>query len=382
MDTTWSQHQLSIRNNFAEFGHRVADRASNSRKERQFDLTSWKELAASGFFKLSVPAEYGGTGATWWDFAAAFEGLSTTSGDLGFLLSIIAHMGAIRIISEKGSEEQKQIYLPRLATGTIAATAATEETGGSDVSRIKTKATEIGSSLTLNGTKKHITNAPIADVFVIVGRLASLPEKRDMTLFIIERSPGLTTAPAELMFGNETSPTGDILIRDVTLTSRNVIAPAGEGLQQLYSMLTLDRLLYSLVSAGYLEPILSSAIARISGRRSFKQPMHEHQYVQEKVVHIKLAMENSRFLAYAALDRMLKNDPEANLMASAAKYVGCESLWKSAYEFLQLHGHHGYVTEQITNVIKDTIATRIAGGTSEIQKVNIFNQLMSLHKTA
>ncbi|WP_458127543.1 acyl-CoA dehydrogenase family protein [Pseudomonas sp. Z2-11] len=383
MDTTWNENQASIRADFATFGYRIADRASNSRRERQFDRISWDELASTSFFKLAVPKEYGGTGNGWWDFAAAFEGLSTTAGDLGFLLSIIAHMGAIRIIAEKGSEEQKQTYLPRLAAGKIAATAATEESGGSDVSRIQTKATEKGNELTLEGIKKHITNAPIADIFVIVGRLASLPEKRDMTLFILDRSSsGLTTAPAEVMFGNETSPTGDILIHNVVIGSKNIITPPGKGLQQLYSMLTLDRLLYSLVSAGYLEPILSSAITRITGRQSFKRPMQEHQYVQEKIVHIKLAMENSRLLAYAALDRMLKNHPEANLMASAAKYVGCESLWTSAYEFLQLHGHYGYVTEEITNVIKDTIATRIAGGTSEIQKVNIFNQLISLHKTA
>ncbi|KPB49637.1 Acyl-CoA dehydrogenase domain protein [Pseudomonas coronafaciens pv. oryzae] len=382
MNTTWNESQAAIRSDFAEFGHRVADRASNSRKERQFDRISWDELASSSFFKLAVPKQYGGIGNGWWDFAAAFEGLSTTARDLGFLLSIIAHMGAIRIITEKGSEEQKQLYLPRLAAGVIAATAATEESGGSDVSRIQTRATGENDGFTLQGVKKHITNAPIAEIFVIVGRLSVLPEKRDMTLFILDRNNlGLTTAPAEVMFGNETSPTGDIFIKNVALSSNNIITPAGEGLQQLYSMLTLDRLLYALVSAGYLEPILSSAITRITGRQSFKKPMQEHQYVQEKIVNIKLAMETSRLLAYAALDRMLKEDTEANLMASAAKYVGCESLWTSAHEFLQLHGHYGYVTEEITNVIKDTIATRIAGGTSEIQKVNIFNQLLSLHKT-
>jgi alkylation response protein AidB-like acyl-CoA dehydrogenase len=376
MRTFWSETESELREKFVELGAGIGMRASRFRQRIELDREMWAEVAAAGLFALPVAPEYGGQGKGWWSFAAAMEGLSSSAGDLGFLLSVIAHMGAIRILSEEGSEEQKRAYLPRLVAGEVASTATTEATGGSDVARIQASAREDGSALRLTGVKKHITNAPVADIFVILGRIPSLGEKRDITLFLMDReAPGLKTGPAEDTLGNTSSPTGDIILDNVLIGPGNIIGEAGDGLNSLYSMLTLDRLLYSLVAAGYLEPMVEEALRFSSQRSSFGRSLSEHQYVQDKIVLMKVSMEQSRQLAYAALDRMIHNHRDMLLMGSLAKLVGTEGLWQSAGEFLQLQGHQGYMQGLAAQILSDTAAVRIAGGTSEMQKINIFNQL-------
>lgn len=376
MRMQWSDEQQRVRSRFVELGCNIRKRADECRAKSCFDIESWREIADAGFFGLPIAARYGGGEQSWWELAAALEGLSSTAGDFGFLLSTIAHLGAVKIISEEGSEAQKMKYLPRLVRGSVAATATTESTGGSDVARIFAAARGEGSALRLTGTKTHITNAPIADIFIVLGRIPSLGQKRDITIFLLERNvEGLSTGDPERTLGNVTSPTGDIDLREVAIAPDRVLGRPGDGLNLLYGMLTLDRLLYALVAAGYLEPLLQRALDFGDMRCSFGKRLSENQYIQDKIVLMKVSMEQARFLAYAALDRMLTRSPEALLMSSIAKLVGTEDLWRSAYEFLQLHGHRGYMNGPVAQVLCDTVAARIAGGTSEMQKINIFKQL-------
>lgn len=379
MHTTWNTQQQSIRDQFKEIGQAVSARSKELRASYDVDTQSWQQIADAGMFGFPVSKKDGGSGQTWWEFAAALEGLASTAGDLGFLLSIIAHMGAVKLLSEHGTTVQKARYLPKILGGSIASTATTESTGGSDVSRINTAANLEGNKMVLRGRKAHITNAPVADVIIVLGRIPSLGKKRDITLFLFERGQvGLSTAERERAMGNQTSPTGDIHLDGIEITDEHILGTSGDGLSALYSMLTLDRLLYALVAAGYLEPLVERSIRRVQTRETFGRKLGEHQYVQDKVVLLKVAMEEARFLSYAALDRMIQNTPDAIMTASIAKLVGTERLWSAAYEYLQLHGHSGYLDPGIHNVVSDAIATRIAGGTSEMQKVNIFNQLLKL----
>ncbi len=379
MQTQWNAEQQAIKTTFAGLGEQVAGRAINLRASGGLDRTSWEAVSSRGLWQLPVATEFGGLGRSWWEFAAGLEGLSSTARDLGFLLSAIAHAGAIRVISEFGTRDQKARFLPRLVRGEVASTATTESQGGSDVARTRTSAEAVGNTLYLSGQKSHITNAPVAGIFVVLGRIPSLGDKRDITLFLLDRSdPGLMTLPAETMLGNATSPTGDLVLDSVSIEERHILGPAGDGLSILYSMLCLDRLLYGLVASAYAVPLLEEALAFAGSRQSFNRPLSEHQYVQDKIVQIKTNMEVARFISYAALERMLDGHADASLLCSIAKLVGTEGLWQSAQEFMQLHGHEGYVEGPVAWVLKDVVATRIAGGTNEMQKVNIFKQLQKL----
>jgi alkylation response protein AidB-like acyl-CoA dehydrogenase len=374
MHLRWNEHQNDLRSHYSEIGKGAKRRLVEPGASPELDTGTWKELAAQGFFGLATATRYGGSGETWWEFAAAFEGLSSTVGDLGFLLSIIAQMGAIRIISERGSDEQRRHYLPMLVEGRIAATAATEAAGGSDVSRVRSATSGKHRQLRLNGTKTHITNAPIAEVFIILGRDGDRPPKQDITLFVIERGTGVKTSLPETTLGNRNSPTGDIFLQDALISPMNVLGVPGDGLSALYSMLTIDRLLYAIAAAGYLEPIIVSAFERAHARTSFGRRLHEHQYIQEKLVLLKTSMEQARYLAYAALDHLLAGSEEASSLGSIAKLVGTEGLFQASYEYLQLFGHFGYMDGDVSRFLRDAVGTRIAGGTSEMQKVNIFKQ--------
>ena len=381
MKTQWNKSQQRIRETFATLGQEVAANARSNSVAAKFDRESWQKISNAGLWRFPVEATYGGSGQSWWEFSAALEGLATTSQDFGFLLSIIAHAGAIRALSTHGTEEQKLCLLPKVLEGQVASTATTEPHGGSDVARVRTAAQTVGNRLLLSGHKAHITNAPIADIFVIFGRIPELGPKKDITLFVFERAEaqGLKTLPAEIMLGNRTSPTGGIVLKDVVIEPDNILGPRGDGLAVLYSMLSLDRLLYALVAAGFAEHMLEKAMTFASGRESFKRPLTDHQLVLTKIVEIKTNMEIARCLAYTALDRMVGGRDDASLLCSIAKLVGTEGLWQSAQEFIQLHGHAGYVEGPVAQVLTDVVATRIAGGTSEMQKLNIFHQLNRLY---
>lgn len=228
----------------------------------------------------------------------------------------------------------------------------------------------------LNGVKKHITNAPIADLILVLGRIPELGT-RDITLFLIERGQsGLETGEAEVMFGNRTSPTGPLHFRDLALPAENVIGLPGNGLETIYNIISLDRLLYGLTAAAYLEPILSDTMAYAQERTAFKAKIADHQYVQGRLTDIKIAMESVRWISYAALDYLVRGDPEASLMGSIAKLQGSEALCLATEHVMQIFGHLGYMEGPIAKDVRDALGTRIAGGTTEMQRRNIMNQMV------
>lgn len=374
-----SEYQQMLFDQFAAIGNRIA---YNRTTDDGFDHAGWSAISDAGLWRLPVPRELGGYGHSWWEFVAAVEGLASTADDLGFLLSIVAHVGGLRVLMDRGEPAQKARFLPQLMEGRVASTAITEPTGGSDVARM-TLAARPGADgrLGLWGRKVHITNAPVADVMIAVGRMEGLPAKRDISLFIVERhAGGIETGTPESMLGNRTSPTGEIRFEGAPIHPVNILGRPGDGLAVLYDMISLDRLLYGILAAAYVEPWLRRTLDRAGARHAFGRPIKGHQHVQQRLVDIKIRIETSRCIAYAALDRLIARHPEASLMCSIAKLVGTEGLWATAQDVMMLFGHAGYEEGEIARLLRDACGTRIAGGTSDIQKVNIFNQLDKLHE--
>jgi alkylation response protein AidB-like acyl-CoA dehydrogenase len=187
------------------------------------------------------------------------------------------------------------------------------------------------------------------------------------------------TLPAEAMLGNRTSPTGDIMMREVALGEDAIVGAPGQGLELVYRLIAMDRLLYALVAAAYLEPIFERSLEHCHGRRAYGVAIAEHQYVQQRLVDMRIAIETSRTLAYRALDELVNERAGASMLCSMAKLVGTEQLFRSAQDFVMVHGHGGYMAGEVSQVLCDTAGTRIAGGTSDIQRKNIFSQIQRLH---
>jgi alkylation response protein AidB-like acyl-CoA dehydrogenase len=178
------------------------------------------------------------------------------------------------------------------------------------------------------------------------------------------------------MLGNGSSPTGPISFDGAMLGPGDILGEPGQGLTLTYDTITLDRLLYGVVGSAYIEGLLEETIAFAQRRTAFRQPIADFQYVQRRITNMKLAVETTRWISYAALDRMVGEHRDASMMSSAAKLTGSESLAAAALDAMQIFGHAGYEEGEISRAVRDTLGTLIAGGTSDIQRKNIFTQLV------
>lgn len=382
MNFYFNNIQKKLHNHYTKIGVSLSENNKNLHQKKCFSNENWKSLTEEGIWGLGIEKKYDGDGLTWFDFCAALEGLSTSIDDLGFLLSIIAHIGAIRAISIYGTEQQKKNFLPRLISGEIACTAITELSGGSDVANITSKAIkQADGKYILNGRKTHITNSSIADIFLVVTKMPHLGKKRDVSLFIFDKQKeGIDIGPVEKTLGNMTSPTADILLNNIVLSDADLLGQPGNGLNTLYDIIALDRLLYGLIASAFSQPILKKCLLHCNERYSFGKPIAEHQYIQNKLVDIKIHLETSRLLAYSALHKLLEHADDASIACSIAKLVGSEGLVNTALHYVQIFGHEGYMESQMSQFLCDAIGTRIAGGTSEIQRINIYKQMQKIHK--
>ncbi|MCZ4119896.1 acyl-CoA dehydrogenase family protein [Streptomyces sp. H39-S7] len=356
----------------------VAQRAEEFTQKGRLDRESWREIADAGVWGLAVPTEWGGSGGTWWDFVAAPEGIAAGGRDLGFCLSMVAQAGLIRSILTYGTDEHKAAWLPRLLGGDVGATALTETTGGSDVTRIRTAAVSDGDHYVLNGHKDHITNGPEADVALVLGRVPEAGQQ-DITLFMIDmHADGVVQGPIEDMMGNRTSPTGPIALDGVRVEARNIVGGIGGGIDAVYNTISLDRLLYGILAAAYLDPLLDEVMEYAQQRHAFKVPIAEHQYVQGRITDAKFAIEATRWVSYGALDALVQDSDQASLMCSVAKYHAGETLKLGTETALRVYGHLGYMEGRHSQALRDALGTLIAGGTAEIQRKNVFNQMQRL----
>lgn len=356
----------------------VAPRAAQAYDAEILDRLAWQRMAAHGLWRIGVPAELGGSGGTWRDLALAIAGVARGSDDLGFTLSLIAHAGLIRALVVHGTQWHHQHVLPPLMRGAVGATALTEPQGGSDVARAQTQARRTEDGWRLSGTKDHITNAPVADRALILGRVPALG-RRDITLFTVNlHSPGVRRGEPERLLGLRTSPTGALYLNDVFLPGPAVLGEPGEGLTTLYDIISFDRALYGLVASAYLEPRLEEVLDHAQRREAFGAPIIDHQYVQGRITDIRVTIEVSRAVSLAAIDALVRRDPETSLRCSVAKLVGSEGLVNAAQDIMRLQGHIGYMRGDTSRNLQDALGTLIAGGTTEMQRKNILNQMMAM----
>lgn len=357
-------------------GRRIQERRSAYATRGQLDLESWRELADLGFWRIPIPRAYGGLGGDWVSFGRATRELATYSSDLSFLLSVIAHAGLIRLLLKWGTEDQKRHYFPLLCSGAVGATAITEPDAGSDIQNISTRAFRAIRGFRVEGEKVHITNGPVTDIFLLVCKTEG-ETGRDTSLFILEATdPGVKRGLAENMMGNHTSPTGPIRISGAEIPANRLVGALGEGLGILFRTISLDRALYAIATAGVLEKVLENSMDYSERRTAFGHPIFRNQYVQRRLTDIKIAIDTSDALGMAALSKIDSNDPEDVLAGSLAKLVATEHLVQAAEHYMIIHGHSGYESGPVTAFMMDALGTRIAGGTSDIQRVSIFNQMI------
>lgn len=380
MNLSWTPQQQHLLSTYRALGVELAEARRSA--EPGFDHYGWQRLCDAGLWKLVIPLEYGGLGEDWWGFSAALEGLASSIRTPELLLSVIAQAGMVRALMLYGSDAQKDRYLSAILDGALSATGIAEPGTGTDVRSIHSLLTPVGDAYQLSGSKFNIAHAPVADFMLIVTKLAT-DAKQNIALVIIDKdTPGLTRGAPDDKLGNKQLPTGPLYFDQVPIGAGQVLGEPGRGLQQLIKIISLGRAYYGLVAANLPTPFLTEAMHYAANRQSFNSAIDNHQYVQKRLVDIAMGMERNRWMVYAALDQLLRNDPQALMSCSIAKLGAAQDFIHSAISLLKLYGSLGYHEGDIATLVKDALGFASVGGTEEMHQKNIFNQLLRLTQAA
>jgi acyl-CoA dehydrogenase len=332
-----------------------------------------------GSFGWSIPEEYGGSGLTSEELALAFIELTQCSVAFRVVGATNAGIGSECLIQD-GTPEQKSRYLPRLASGEmLGCLALTEPDAGSDATAQKTTATPHGNGgYVLNGTKRYITLAPIADLFTVFARTdGGSRGAKGITAFLVERgTPGLTTSGSTPKMGQEGAPIGEIYLEDCVVSADSIIGAPGEGFRTVMKTLNKQRINLAALSTGPAIRMLDEAVRYTLEREQGGRAIAEYQLIQAMLAECKVDIESTRALI---LETARKRDRGEDVVmdVSLCKYLATEMCCRVADRVVQIFGGQGYVKGRgIERFYRDVRAARIYEGTSQIHLLNIAKNLL------
>ena len=342
-----------------------------------FPLDTFRQMGELGLMGMLVPAQYGGSGLGYREYVAAIVELSKVDGSIG--LSMAAHNSlCTNHILMFGNEEQKQQYLPRLATGEhIGAWGLTEPNTGSDAGNMRTTAVRDGDGWVLNGAKNFITHGKTGHVAVVIARTGEPNTPRNATAFIIERdTPGFLAGRKEDKLGMRASETTELIFQDCRIADSQRLGEVGGGFVQSLKILDGGRISIAALSLGIALGAYEAALAYSQERQQFGQPICNFQGIAFKLADLATDIEAAKLLVYQAAD--LKDDGKPVTKESAmAKLFASETAVKVANEAIQVFGGYGYTKDfPVEKFYRDAKLCTIGEGTSEIQKLVISRQIL------
>ncbi len=346
----------------------------------RFPYEAWKKLAAMGIQGLPIPERLGGQGADALTVVLAMEALGYGCRDNGLLFSLNAQMWSCEMpILKFGTDEQQERYLPRLCDGSmIGVQAMTEPDSGSDAFSLSTTAVRHGDGFVLNGTKTFITNAPVADVFVVFASTDPAAGFAGLSAFLVERdAPGLSVGPPFHKMGLTTSPMSEVVLEDCEVPANALLGSLGAGMAVFNSSMEWERSCILASAIGTMTRQLERSVEHARTRRQFGKPIGKNQAVAHRLVEMKVRLEAARLLLYRTAWLKSQGRP-AKLESAMTKLYISESFLTSSLDALQVHGGYGYMEEYgLEREVRDAVAGRIYSGTSEMQR-NIIAACMGL----
>lgn len=338
-----------------------------------------QEMRELGLFGLCIPEQYGGLELTMEEeVLLAFE-LAKASPAYRSLIGTNNGIGSQGLIVD-GTEEQKQKYLPRLASGElIASFALTEPGAGSDAAALRTSAVRDGDVYILNGTKRFITNAPEAGVFTAMAR--TNPEIKGaggISAFIVEKgTPGITLGKIDKKMGQKGAHTCDVIFENCRVPAENLIGgKEGVGFKTAMKVLDKGRLHISAICVGAAERMLEDALRYATERQQFGSPIAEFQLIQAMLADSKAEIYAARSMV---LDAARRRDDKQNISteASCCKLFASEMCGRVADRAVQIHGGAGYVSDYaVERFYRDVRLFRIYEGTTQIQQLVIARNMI------
>jgi acyl-CoA dehydrogenase len=327
-----------------------------------------KEMGSAGLLGLAVPEEYGGGAGDTLAMVVLAEELTRASGGIAITALVSGYMSTPHI-ARFGTDEQRARYLPGLVSGEkVASIAVTEPGAGSDVAGITTRATPDGGGFRLDGTKMFITNAGLADVFVVAAR-TSPDGHRGITTFIVEAGqPGLSVGRPLRKMGWHASDTREVILSDCLVAGDAVLGEPGRGFHQIMSAFQLERLTLAAMGVGHAEECLQAATAYARDREVFGSPLISLQATRHRLAALSVELEAARLLTYRAAARLDSGHPETAKSVAMAKYHAAIAANRIVDDCVQLFGGSGFLEEtSVARHYRDARVLRIGGGTDEIQ---------------
>jgi acyl-CoA dehydrogenase len=327
-----------------------------------------KEMGAAGLLGLAVPEAYGGGGGDALAATLLAEELARASGGIAVTALVSGYMSTPHI-ARFGTDAQRARYLPGLVSGDqIAAIAVTEPGAGSNVAGITTRAAPVNGGYRLDGTKMFITNAGIADVFVIAAR-TSPDGHRGITTFIVEASnPGLSFGKPLRKMGWHASDTREVILDGCVVSEDAVLGTVNRGFHQIMAAFQLERLNLAGMGLGHAAECLAAATGYAREREVFGVPLISLQTMRHRLAALSIELEAAQMLTYRAAARLDAVHPKAPESVAQAKYIAAIAANRIVDECVQVFGGSGFLDETpVARHYRDARVLRIGGGTDEIQ---------------
>ncbi|CAB4718057.1 MAG: acyl-CoA dehydrogenase [Actinobacteria bacterium] len=381
MDFTLNEEQTAFKAVLRDFVEKEIKPVANEwERSGRYPTEIVKGLADMGLFGMTIPEEYGGLDIDMVSFALVFEELAR--GWMGIAGILGSHSLSCWMIAKHGTEEQKQKYLPELATGKRrTGIGLTEPGAGTDLQGIRTTAKREGDEYVINGTKMWITNARYANPLPVLVKTDpdASPAHKGMSVILVEAgTPGFTVSRDIGKLGYKGPESCEVVLDNVRVPVENLLGGVeGRGMQQVLSGLESGRINIAARSVGIAQAAYEAALEYSKNRHAFGQPISEFQAIQLKIATIATQTQAARLITYWAASKADAGE-RVDMESGMAKYFASEVAIEASLEAMRIHGGYGYSTEYVVErLYRDAPLMSIGEGTNDIMKTIISKSLVS-----
>jgi alkylation response protein AidB-like acyl-CoA dehydrogenase len=378
MDFQYTDTQLEIATMVRDFANKsIRPKMMEWDEAQTFPVDLFREMGGLGLMGVLVPQEYGGSGLGYFEYVTVVSEISKVCSSIG--LSTAAHNSLCTgHILYFGNEEQKQKYLPKLASGEwIGAWGLTEANTGSDAGNMRCTATRDGDGWILNGTKNWITHGKSGNVAVVLARTGEPRTPNNVTAFIIEHgTPGFSAGKKENKLGMRASETTELVFDNCRISDAQRMGEVGEGFKQAMKVLDGGRISIAALSLGIAKGAYEAALQYSQERQQFDQPISNFQAISFKLADMRTKIEVAEMLIYQAAD-MKNRGVKMTKESAMAKYYASEICVEISTDAVQIFGGYGYTKDfPVEKFYRDSKLCTIGEGTSEIQKLVISRDIL------